>query len=93
MAAMRTEESGRLEMLSSTVIRNREKMTSCLLILNGWDGERAAFAGKLIKAGIPSVPLVVGNGPPPPGVIGHWLENGEIARDLLRLPTRLSAAI
>lgn len=93
LADVKMEETEHLGMLSSTVIRHREKMTSCLLILNGWDERRADFTGNLIKAGIPCVPLVIGNGPPPPGVIGHWLENGEIARDLLRLPTRLSAAI
>ena len=75
------------------MIRHREQMTSCLLILNGWDESREDFVKTLLKAGIPCVPLVVGNGPPPPGLIGHWLECGEIARDLLRLPNRLSAAI
>lgn len=93
LADVMVEESGGLDLLSSTVIRHREEMTSCLLILNGWDEPRADFVRKLIKAAIPCVPLIVGNGSPPPGVIGHWLENGEIARDLLRLPTRLSAAI
>lgn len=93
LAGAAIEEAGHLDLLSATVIRHREKMTSCLLILNGWDKERSAFVGKLIKAAIPCVPLVVGNGAPPHGVIGHWLENGEIARDLMRLPTRLSAAI
>ncbi len=93
LADVSTETTDHLDLLSATVIRHREKMTSCLLILNGWDERRADFTGKLIKAGIPCVPLVIGNGPPPAGVIGHWLENGEIPRDLLRLPTRLSAAI
>ena len=93
LADVSIEETEHLNLLSGTVIRHREKMTSCLLILNGWDERRAEFVGSLIKAAIPCVPLVVGTGPPPPGVIGHWLENGEIARDLLRLPTRLSAAI
>jgi uncharacterized protein (DUF58 family) len=93
LADVTIEDSGHLDLLASTVIRHRENMTSCLLILNGWDSLRAEFVGNLIKAAIPCVPLIVGNGPPPPGVIGHWLENGEIARDLLRLPTRLSAAI
>jgi hypothetical protein len=74
------------------VIRHREKMTSCLLVLNGWNGSRENFVKTLLKAAIPCVPLVIGNGTAPPGVIGHWLECGEIARDLLRLPTQLSVA-
>lgn len=93
LAGVAIEDEERLDLLSGTVIRHREKMTSCLLILNGWDKPRADFVRSLSKAGIPCVPIVVGNGPPPPGLIGHWLENGEIARDLLRLPTKLSAAI
>ena len=93
LAGVSMEDEPHLEMLSRTVIRHREKMTSCLLILNGWDERRANFVRSLLKAAIPCVPLVVGNGSPPPGVIGHWLENGGIARDLMRLPTRFSAAI
>jgi uncharacterized protein (DUF58 family) len=93
LAGVHMEHDPRLEVLSQTVIRHREKMTSCLLILNGWDASRATFVKTLLKADIQCVPLVVGNGPPPPGLIGHWLEYGEIGRDLLRLPTRLSTAI
>lgn len=92
LAGVGMEPESRLDILSRTVIRHREKMTSCMVILNGWDDGRAEFVRSLLKSGILCVPLVVGNGPPPPGVIGHWLECGEIARDLLRLPTRLSAA-
>lgn len=92
LAGVEIQHDARLELLAQTVIRHREKMTSCLLILNGWDESRAEFVKSLLKAAIPCVPLVVGNGAAPPGVIGHWLESGEIARDLLRLPTRLSAA-
>jgi uncharacterized protein (DUF58 family) len=93
LAGVAMEDTELLDLLSSTVIRHREQMTSCLLILNGWDERRADFVGTLIKAGIPCVPLVIGNDPKPPGVVGHWLKNGHIARDLLRLPTRLSTVI
>lgn len=93
LAGVTMESTEQLGLLSATVIRHREQMTSCLLILNGWDEARAEFVAALIKAAIPCVPLVLGNGSPPPGLIGHWLENGEIARDLLRLPSGLSSAI
>ncbi|QTN34092.1 DUF58 domain-containing protein [Akkermansiaceae bacterium] len=92
LAGVGMEDDEHLDLLAASVIRHREKMTSCLIILNGWDGHRSEFLGKLIKAGIPCVPLVVGNGPSPPGVIGHWLENGHVARDLMHLPAGLSAA-
>lgn len=92
LAGVELEHGSRLDLLAQSVIRHREKMTSCLLVLNGWDDTREEFVKSLLKAAIPCVPLVVGNGAAPPGLIGHWLECGEIARDLLRLPTRLSAA-
>lgn len=92
LAGVDVEHGAQLDLLAQTVIRHREKMTSCLLVLNGWDGSRENFVKTLLKAAIPCVPLVIGNGTAPPGVIGHWLECGEIARDLLRLPTTLSAA-
>lgn len=92
LAGVEIQYDARLELLAQTVIRHREKMTSCLLMLNGWDESRAEFVKSLLKSAIPCVPLVIGNGTAPPGVIGHWLECGEIARDLLRLPTQLSAA-
>jgi uncharacterized protein (DUF58 family) len=92
LAGVEVEHGAQLDLLAQTVIRHREKMTSCLLVLNGWDESRENFVKTLLKAAIPCVPLVIGNGTAPPGVIGHWLECGEIARDLLRLPTQLSAA-
>ncbi len=92
LAGVDVENSAQLDLLAQTVIRHREKMTSCLLVLNGWDETRENFVKTLLKAAIPCVPLVIGNGTPPPGVIGHWLECGEIARDLSCLPRSLSAA-
>ncbi|MFM2199457.1 MAG: hypothetical protein RLZZ505_2889 [Verrucomicrobiota bacterium] len=92
LAGVEVEHGAQLDLLAETVIRHREKMTSCLLILNGWDESRENFVKTLLKAAIPCVPLVIGGGAAPLGVIGHWLECGEIARDLLRLPTQLPAA-
>jgi uncharacterized protein (DUF58 family) len=93
LAGVQMEEKERFEILARTVSRHREQMTSCLLMLNGWDKAREDFVKQLLKGGIICVPLVIGPGERPPGVIGYWLESGEIARDLLRLPSRLSAAM
>ncbi len=93
LAGVQTEEEERFESLARIVSQHREKMTSCLLLLNGWDDRREAFVKRLLKGGLICVPLVVGPGPRPPGTIGYWLESEHIARDLLRLPSRLSAAI
>ncbi|MFD2256539.1 DUF58 domain-containing protein [Luteolibacter algae] len=93
LAGVKIETITRFEILSETIIRHREQMTSCLLVLNGWDEQRADFVKKLLKSGVVSVPLVIGTGPAPEGLIGYWLESGEVERDLLRLPGELSAAI
>ncbi len=93
LAGVRIEESSDFTPLSKTIIRHRESMTSCLLVLNGWDSLRAEFVKSLMKSGIVCVPISIGNGSAPVGLIGHWLESGHIARDLLLLPSRLSAAI
>ncbi len=93
LAGVRMEEEERFEILARTVSRHREKMTSCLLMLNGWDERRESFVKGLLKGGLVCVPLVIGPGRRPPGAIGYWLESEQIGRDLLRLPSRLSAAI
>lgn len=92
LAGVKTERHSKLDLLAQMVIRHREKMTCCLLVLNGWDVTRENFVKSLLKAAIPCIPLVVGNGSAPPRLIGHWLECDHIARDLLSLPTTLSAA-
>ena len=92
LAGVRVEPEQNFGILSRTIIAHREKMTSCLLILNGWDTARADFVSGLLKSGILCVPLIVGNGTAPPGTLGHWLQSGEISRDLLRLPSTLAAA-
>ncbi len=75
--------------LSRLVLRHRDDLTSCLIILNGWDDARAGFLKSLAQGGVTCVPLVVGSGPAPHGVPGPWLESGNIAAALQRLPTRL----
>ncbi|WP_411827690.1 DUF58 domain-containing protein [Luteolibacter sp. AS25] len=92
LAAVQIDPAEDFATLSKSVRSHKESVTSCLLILNGWDTSREDFVKSLLKAGIPCVPLVIGNGPAPEGTIGHWLDAREIARDLLRLPTHLSAA-
>ena len=93
LAGVQKEEVERFEDLSSSILRNRKKLTSCLLVLNGWDDERAEFVKTLSSSGVPCVPLVIGGGDAPPGLIGHWLRSGSIPRDLLLLPRKFSAVM
>ena len=92
LAGVQLDGENRFDALARTVASHRGHMTSCLVILNGWDPERAEFIKSLLKVGIRCVPFAVGHGERPDGFSGHWLESGEIERDLLRLPPRFSAA-
>ena len=89
LAGVTPERSGDFTALAQLVLRHRDDLTSCLVILNGWDESRADLLRTLEHGGVLCVPIVIGNGPPPAEVPGHWLEYGHIARDLMRLPRRL----
>ncbi len=91
LAGVSPERTPHFDALSRLVIRHRDDLTSCLVIFNGWDDARAEFLQSLLQHGVVCVPLIVGTGPKPPGAPGHWLESGNIARDLRKLPTRLSS--
>jgi uncharacterized protein (DUF58 family) len=91
LAGVTPERAGDFKSLAQLVLRHREDLTSCLVILNGWDDLRAALLHTLEQAGVVCAPIIIGRGPQPAGVPGHWLESGHIARDLKRLPARLSS--
>jgi uncharacterized protein (DUF58 family) len=92
LAGVTPERSGDFNSLFELVFRHREDLTSCLVILNGWDDLRAAFISQLHFAGIVCAPIIIGKGTAPAGFPYHWLESGHIARDLKRLPTALATA-
>jgi uncharacterized protein (DUF58 family) len=89
LAGVTPERGEDFNALSRLVLRHRDDLTSCLIILNGWDDSRAAFLKSLAQGGVTCVPLVIGRGPAPDGIPGPWLESGNIAADLQRLPTRM----
>ena len=93
LAGVSAAHSDNFGILAKTVASHRGHMTSCLVILNGWDAKRREFHQQTSGTGITCVPLAVGHGERPAGYDGLWLESGEIERDLLRLPPRLSAAM
>lgn len=91
LAAVTPERSGDFQSLTRLVLRHGEDLTSCLVILNGWDPLRARFLNALCEGGVSCAPIVIGSGTRPAGVPGYWLESGQIARDLKLMPPRLSA--
>lgn len=92
LAAVQPSDAAGFEPLLRLVLRHREQLTSCLVVLAGWDDRRAAFLTEIAAGGVQAATLIIGHGPPPPGIPGHWLESGQLARDLLRLPGRLAVA-
>ena len=93
LAGVTPQRSGDFHSLARLVLRHRDDLTSCLVILNGWDDLRAELLRELDQGGVPCVPIVIGSGPRPDGVPGYWLESGHIARDLMSLPDRLSTDV
>ncbi len=89
LAGVTPERIENYETLAQLVLRHREDLTSCLVIFNGWDDSKAKFLQTLTRHAIICAPLVVGAGPAPAGIPGHWIESGNLARDLQRLPMRL----
>ncbi len=89
LAGVTPERSGDLKALARLVLQYREDLTSCVVILNGWDERRAELLRMLDQGGLLYIPLIVGQGPKPQGVPGRWLEVGRVAADLQMLPRHL----
>ncbi len=92
LAGVSPERHENFDELSHLVLRHRDDLTSCLIVFNGWDEARARFLRTLTGNGVACVPLIVGNGLSPGGAPGYWLEFGQIAQSLQRLPRRLLIA-
>lgn len=90
LAAVKIDPLPRFDVLAKTVIQHRDQITSCLLILNGWDQERKDLVRKLRSSGLLTVPIIVGKGEPGESIPGYWVDSKHVARDLMRLPTQLS---
>lgn len=93
LAGVSPQRSEDYSALASLIIRHGDDLTSCLVILNGWDESRAEFLSLLRRNGILCAPIIIGAGKAPAGVPGSWLESGNIAQSLQRLPTRLAIPI
>jgi uncharacterized protein (DUF58 family) len=86
LAGCAPRRTGGHDSLARLVLRHSDDLTACVVVLNGWDDSRAALLHSLTLGGVVCVPIVIGAGPRPENVSGHWLESGQIARDLMRLP-------
>ncbi len=91
LAGVTPERTAHFQSLARLVIQHCDDLTSCIVILNGWDDSRAEFLRELTQNRVTCTPIVIGSGPRPDGVPGHWLRSGHIARDLKHLPARLDS--
>lgn len=91
LAAVEPEPVADFDQLLRLVLRHRDELTSCLVVLAGWDEPRREFIRKLVAGGVAGIPLIVGPGERPAELPGYWLQSGHLARDLRRLPTRLES--
>jgi uncharacterized protein (DUF58 family) len=89
LAGVTPRRTGSHEALARLVLLHSDDLTSCVVILNGWDDSRAGLINSLTVGGVVCVPIIIGTGPRPEGIPGHWLESGHIARDLMRLPNQI----
>lgn len=89
LAGVTPERSGDHQALARLVLRHRDDLTSCIVVLNGWDDSRAELLRMLDQGGVIHIPFVVGSGPKPAGLPGHWIEVGRVAECLALLPRRL----
>ncbi|MFD0892553.1 DUF58 domain-containing protein [Luteolibacter ambystomatis] len=92
LAGVEPETIPHFDTLANLVLKYREELTSCLVVLCGWSDERAAFVRKLTSQGLTCTVLATGQGPAPEGFPGHWIEAGQLSRDLGALPIRLKPA-
>ncbi|MGA0899950.1 MAG: DUF58 domain-containing protein [Luteolibacter sp.] len=89
LAGVSPQRSGDHKELAHLVLNYKDDMTSCVVVLNGWDDSRAELLEMLDRGGVIAVPIVVGEGKKPPGVPGYWLRSGDVSSDIGKLPTRL----
>jgi hypothetical protein len=88
LAGVSPERVGNYQDLVRLVLLHRDDLTSCLVILNGWDEARREFLKSLQKSGLLCAPIIIGQGRAPGDIPGHWIESGHVQRDLNRLPAR-----
>ncbi len=89
LAGVTPSHTGDHHSLAQLVLKHGDDLTSCLVIFNGWDESRAELLRVLERGGIICVPIIVGQNDRPENTPGYWIEAGNVARDLMRLPNRL----
>ncbi|MDX1683517.1 MAG: DUF58 domain-containing protein, partial [Phycisphaeraceae bacterium] len=72
LAGVSPERSGDHKQLAQLVLKYRDDMTSCIVVLNGWDDSRAELLEMLARGGVLAVPVIVGEGDKPPAAPGYW---------------------
>lgn len=93
LAGVEAEAEEQFDVLARLVLRHREELTSCLVVFCGWSQKRGEFLQRLTASGLECSLIAVGHGPAPAGFPGHWVESGQLGRDLAKLPVRLKSVL
>jgi len=89
LAGVSPERSGDHRQLAQLVLKYRDDMTSCVVVLNGWDDSRAELMEMLERGGVVAVPVIIGEGDKPPAAPGYWIRADDVAKQIGKLPTKL----
>lgn len=89
LAGVTPTRGGTLDSLAQLILRHAADLTSCVVILNGWDDARKDFLAKLRGGGVVFTVLAVGYGQRPDGIPGIWLDAAQVERGLGQLPRTL----
>ncbi len=86
LAAVSMSDHDGFDPLAKLVTQHSQDISSCLVVMLGWDARRAAFLAELRRSGVPCVPVIVGFGEKPASAPGHWIDAAHPERDLSRMP-------
>ena len=75
--------------LAKLVLRHGEDLAGCLCVFAGWSESRAHLLRRLQRAGIEISALIICRERPPAAPGCHFVRSGELAGDLMKLPSAL----
>jgi hypothetical protein len=90
LAGVTPERHDNFQALSRLVLRHRDDLTSCLIVFNGWNALKRDFLRTLTSQGVACVPIIIGDEESRGSAPGYWLDSGNIAQGLQRLPRNLA---
>ncbi|MDA7674478.1 DUF58 domain-containing protein [bacterium] len=79
-------DEGEYESLGRLIVKNDNKLTTCVVVLSGWSLERRGFLERLRGSGLTLIIYAIGGGDPPEDALlckVKWLRWDTIEKDLM----------